>query len=142
MDAKEYLKSWKKYDLMISNKTAELIQCKEAITSITAKWGGERVQGTGNPHRMADAIGKYVDLEREINEQIDCMLRAKKEVIETIETLDAEEYDILHKRYIQKMSFKEIAYSCEISESSATTTHGRALQEVQKIIDERELTEA
>jgi DNA-directed RNA polymerase specialized sigma subunit len=142
MEAKEFLRRFKKLDRLIENKTIELLQCKESCLNITSKLGGERVQGTGNPHRMADAIAKYVDLEREIKEHIDNAMSAKKEITDIIEILNADQYDVLHKLYIQKMTFKEIAYECGKSESWATTVHGRALKVVQKILDEREMKEA
>jgi DNA-directed RNA polymerase specialized sigma subunit len=91
---------------------------------------------------MADAVAKYVDLEREIKEHIDSAMTAKNEIVEVIETLEADQYDVLHKRYIQNMNFKEIAFDCGNSESWATTVHGRALKIVQKILDEREVKEA
>lgn len=142
MEAKEFLKRFRKYETLIHNKTIELYQCKEAATSITSKLGGERVQGSGNPHRMADIIAKYVDLEKEIKRDIDSMMKAKKEILQVIESLNADQYDVLHKLYIQKMTFKEIAYERGKSESWTTTLHGNALKIVQKILDEKEIQEA
>lgn len=142
MEAKEFLRRFKKLDRLIENKTIELYQCKESCQSVTARLGSERVQGTGNPHRMSDAIARYIDLEKEIKEHIDNAISAKKEITDTIETLNADQYDVLHKLYIQKMTFKEISFECGKSESWATTVHGRALKEVQKILDEREVKEA
>lgn len=137
--AKEYLLRYKKLDRLVENKSFELAKCKESCLSITAKLGGERVQSTGNPHRMADTIAKYVDLEREIKDHIDNAMTAQREILEIIERLNDVEYDVLHKLYIQKMTFKEIAFECGKSESWATTVHGRALKSVQNILDEREL---
>jgi DNA-directed RNA polymerase specialized sigma subunit len=142
MEAKEFLKRFKKFEILIENKTIELHQCKETATSITAKLGGERVQGSGNPHRMADIIAKYIDLEKEIKRDIDNMMKAKKEILEVIESLSADQYDVLHKLYIQKMTFKEVAYERGKSESWATTLHGNALKVVQRILDEKEVQEA
>lgn len=142
MEAKEFLRQYRKYEIMLENKTTELIQCKESITNITAKWGGDKVQGSRNPHRMEDTIAKYIDYEKEINRNIDEMLAVKKDIIDVIEKLDTNQYNVLHKMYIQRLSFKEIAFDCRKSESWATTIHGQALKAVQKILDERELTEA
>jgi DNA-directed RNA polymerase specialized sigma24 family protein len=139
MEAKEFLRRFRKYEALIRNKTIELYQCKEAATSITSILGGDRVQGSHNPHRMADAIARYIDIEKEIKEHIDAMISAKKEIIEVIESLNADQYDVLHKLYVQQLTFKEIAYERKKSESWATTVHGRALKAVQKILDEREV---
>lgn len=142
MEAKEFLKRYKKYETLIRNKTIELLQCKADAKTITSSWNTERVQGTGNPHKMADAVGKYIDMESELKKHIDDMIDAKKEIVETIEMLKTDQYDVLHRLYIQHMKFKEIAFECEKSESWVATIHGRALKSVQKILDEREVKEA
>lgn len=138
MNAKDYLKQLRKLDIMIQNKLAEKEQWKGVALGITAQMGGERVQSSGSKQKMADAVNRYVDIEREIDEYIDKLIDAKKDVINVIERLDATHYDVLHKRYIQGMSYDEIGYVCGQSKSWATTTHGHALKNVQKILDERE----
>ena len=55
----------------------------------------------------------------------------------TIEELNTDEYDILHKIYIQGMSFKEVAAVKDKSYSAITTIHGRALADLQKLLNER-----
>ena len=139
MNAKDFLKQLRKLDIMISNKLAEKDQWKAVALGITAQMGGERVQSSGSQQKMADAVNRYVDIEKEIDEYIDRLIDAKKDVINVIEQLDATQYDVLHKRYIQDMSFDEIGYACGgKTKSWATTTHGHALKNVQLILDERE----
>ena len=98
---------------------------------------GDRVQSTPNHHKMADAIGMYIDLEREINQDIDCLVNTKKEVISVIEQLNATEYDVLHKIYVQFLTFDEVAIDCHRTTTWATTVHGRALKHVQSILDRK-----
>ena len=86
---------------------------------------------------MSDSIDRVVDLEKEINALIDRLIDLKQEIIRTIELLNATEYDVLHKRYIQGMTFDEIGAAKHKSKSWATTVHGRALQNLNLILDER-----
>lgn len=135
--AQVYLEQVEKLNAMIENKTAEVAQWRDVALGITSHSDGERVQSSGSQQKMADAIDKIVDLQTEINCMIDNLINVKKEIISTIEMLNATEYDVLHKRYIQGMQFDEIGAAKGKSKSWATTIHGRALQSVNKILDKQ-----
>ena len=135
--AQEYLEQIDKLNVMIENKSAEAAQWRGIALGITAHSEGERVQSSGSQQKMADAIDRVVDLQAEINRLIDKLIDLKQEIIRTIELLNATEYDVLHKRYIQGMTFDEIGAAKGKSKSWATTVHGRALKAVQDILDKR-----
>jgi septation ring formation regulator EzrA len=138
MEAKEYLKQVEKLDVRIRNKLIEQRQWRDIALGITANTEGERVQSSGAKSKMADAIGRCVDMESEIDSLIDNLVDLKKEVIQTIEQLDsAVEYDVLHRRYIQFQDLQDIADHYGKEYGWATTTHGRALKNVQCILDGR-----
>ena len=125
-------------DAMIENKNAEITDWTNKALSITSNMDGERVQSSGNQQKMASAIDKVVDLKREANEMIDKLIDHKQEIIKTIEQLKPIEYDVLHKRYIQGMQFDEIGAVRKKSKSWATTWHGIALKNLNKILDEKQ----
>ena len=136
MDAKNYLRQVEKLDVRIQNKLIERKQWEDIALGITASVGGERVQSSGSQQKMADAVIKCVDMEDEINALVDNLIDIKKDVIATIEKLDnPTEYDILHKRYIQFIPLQEIADIYGREYTTITTTHGRALKNVQYILD-------
>ena len=151
-NAKEYLQQAEDMNTVINNKMAEKAQWKDIALGVTS--GGqsimievkgkkelhnmEKVQSSGSQSKMADAITRCMDIEAEIDRLIDRLIDLKQEIIRTIEQLNATEYDVLHKRYIQGMTFDEIGAAKGKSKSWATTVHGRALQNVQKILDARE----
>lgn len=136
MDAKEYLRQVERLDLRIKNKLIERQQWRDIAMGITANMEGERVQSSGSQSKMADAVNKCVDMEAEINGLVDSLIDKKKEVIETIERLDSPtEYNVLHMRYIQFKGLQEIADHYGRDYGWATTTHGRALKNVQAILD-------
>lgn len=143
MEAKRYLEQVEKIDKLITNKMAEAEKWRmlwEARATSTTAPITERVQSSGNQQKMADAIEKCVDIQNEIGAEIDCLIAKKKEIIKTIETLEPEEYDLLHKRYIQHMDLKEISLEYKRTYTWATTIHGRALKNVQDIISRRTQT--
>lgn len=137
MNAKEFLKQYKKWDKLIENKLIEIRRWREVAENTTTGMDGDRVQSSHNPNKIADAIGKYIDLEREIREDIEKLIDAKKDVVSLIERLEATEYDVLHKIYIQGLSFWDVADKYERTYSWATTVHGQAVKHVQDLLNER-----
>jgi hypothetical protein len=136
--AQLYLERVEMIDAIIKNKLIEQRQWKDIALGITANMGGERVQSSGSKSKMADAIEKCVDMETEIDRLVDKLIETKKEVIQTIEQLDSPiEYNILHMRYIQFMDLQSIADRFNREYGWATTTHGRAIASVQRILDEK-----
>ena len=109
MKAKDFLLQIKKLDKLIENKLIEIQQLKDIADSTSANLKGERVQSTSNPHRLAETIAQYIDLENEINADIDRLIDTRKDVISVIELLNATEYDILHKLYVQNITFQDVA---------------------------------
>ena len=129
----DYLNQIDKYDCMIESKLEELKRYRLTAMGMSSFSGGERVQTSGSQQTMADIICKYIDLESQIEE----CARKRSEIISVIEMLDSQKYIVMHKRYVLKMPYYEIGISCGKTESWATTTHGRALKDVKKILEER-----
>lgn len=148
MKAKEFLRQIQKADRMIENKLIEKEQWKSVALGTTAhiqtaKIGGvvqglDRVQQSGSQNKMADAVERYIDIETEIDEYIDKLVELKKDVISVIEQLDIVEYDLLHKVYVQGIELYDVTNYYDKSYSWVTTIHGRAINNVQKILDKRE----
>lgn len=138
-NAQVYLEEVELIDARIMNKLIEQTQWRDIALGITANMKGERVKSsTTTKSKMADAVVKCVDIESEINNLIDILIAKKKDVIQTIEQLDnATEYKLLHLRYIQFVPLKDIADMWDWEYTNVTTTHGRALNSVQRILDRR-----
>lgn len=137
MKAKDYLRQLKMLDRLIENKLAEKEQWKAMATSTTQQLTADRVQTSGNQQKMADAVCKIIEIEAEIDACIDSLVDTKRDVIKTLERLNPTEYDLLHKVYVQFLTFEEVADKKGKSYSWVTTVHGRALKNVQRILDGR-----
>ncbi len=137
MRAKEYLQQIEKLDALIKNKLIEKQQWMDVALGITPQMSIDRVQSTGNQQKMASAVEKMVDIERELDEYVDRLIDTRNEVLKVLEQLDKEEYDFLHLVYVQHYSLRCVADLKKYSYSWATTFHGKALKSVQKILDEK-----
>lgn len=138
MKAQHYLEQLDHLETVIQNKTIEREQWRDVALGITARYDGERVQSSGSQQKMSDAVIKLADIDREIDGIIDQQIDTRREIIRTIEQLKPNEYKVLHLLYIQNKSFKEVAAECGKSHSWATSVHGIALKNLQKILDDNE----
>ena len=137
-DAQIFLEQVEKLDARIRNKLIEKQQWKDMALGITASMDGERVQSSGAKSKMANAVERCIGMEAEIDGLVDELVDVKKDVIQTIEMLDsATEYKLLHLRYIQYIPLKHIADEWNVEYTTITTTHGRALKNVQRILERR-----
>lgn len=135
-NAQLYLAQVERFDVQIRNKLAEQQQWRDMALGITANMEGERVQSSGAKSKMASAIDKCVDMEAEIDSLIDKLVDTKMEVIATIEQIrSASEYELLHLRYIQYVPLKEIAERWKTEYTNVTSCHGRALKNIQAILN-------
>ena len=133
MIAKEYLEQIKRNECIIQNKQIERKYWMGLATGITANMGGERVQASKTSHPMENQVVEAALIDQEID-------RLKKEIadiIATIELLPVEEYNFLHKVYVQHIPLKDVHVDSGKSYSWAKTMHNRALGRLQYILDER-----
>lgn len=135
--AQIFLERVEKIDTLIENKLMEQRQWRELAECITANMDGERVQSSSTiTSKMANAVLNCVAMEDEIAEAVDRLIAEKKDVTQTIEKLySPTEYKLLHMRYIQHISLTDIADRMDQEYTWVTTTHGRALKNVQKILE-------
>ena len=136
--AKKYLLQYKKYEAMIENKKAEKEKWETIATSTTAQLS-ERVQTSSNGQKMTNAVLRILKIQEELDECIETAKNKQDEIIEVIEQLDGKEYDLLHKVYVQYYELKQYQYMKHISYSTVTSTHGRALNNVLKILKRKEV---
>lgn len=136
MNPKEYLLQIRKYDRLINNKLETIASLRSLVTSVTIELKSDVVQNSGTKDKMASAVDRIVDLEREIDRDIDQFVNLKREVMSVIDKVeDSVLIDILYKRYFRYEKWEEIAIEMNYSYRQVTRLHGQALQDVRKIIE-------
>ena len=136
MDARAFLESVEKADIIIANKLIEKQQWHDLALSITANMEGERVQSTGAKDKMASAVERCLDMEDEIDRAVDKLAKVKPNVTQVIEQLYSPmEYNVLHMRYIQYKSLSDIEERYHKSDGWAKVTCKRATSHVQAILN-------
>lgn len=134
-DAKAYLSQVKLYDTHINNKLEELTRLKELLRHITSSIKDVPVSGGGNQDKMGSAVAKIVDLENEINDAVDAYIDKQREIGRVLERLgDADQVAVLHKRYFEDMPWEQIALEMHMTYRNVCYIHGRALLEMEKVM--------
>ena len=137
MDAKEFLKQAKRWETQIECKEIEKQRWRDLAQRITAHMEGERVQSSGTSTKLEDAVTACVDIEEEIVAAVEELIVKKKEVTQTIERVQNPTwYKVLHMIYIQYKDLNDVADAFNKSYDWAKSAHSKALNIVQRIIEE------
>ena len=132
MQAEKYLQRIKQIDVIIGNKIEDHKKWVEIAEGLGGASAGERVQSSKNLQQIPNAIGRYIDIEREI----DALKQERQAIISTIERLPTTEYDLVYKLYVKDFTLKELAYHFGKSYDWVKVKKRHALTLIQVIVDE------
>lgn len=146
-EAKPYLQQIRKLDEMIMDKKWELEQMRHVAEGMSGFsedvvingkiHAMDKVQTSGNPQRMSDAVCSYVDVEKRMLKDIARWQAEKQERISILHTLPEKPYKVAHRIYVRGMSLQDVADDLKQSYSWATTMHGIALKQVCDALKEK-----
>lgn len=92
-----------------------------------------------NTSRLEEIVVKIVMLEEEINKDIDTLVDTKVQITELInEMLDKEQQMVLEKRYLNFLSFEQIAVDLNFSIQHVFRIHKQALLAIEPVIRKHE----
>jgi len=139
LKAKTFLKEAKHLDTMINSKIVQIKQLNELAVNASSVMTGMPHNPNRGRSTMADAIGCIVDLQAEINRDIDTLVGIKRKIRDVINAVPQQEYRaILEKRYLCLESWEKISSEMVCDLRWLYRLHGRAIVEVQKILDAKE----
>lgn len=136
MTAKEYLTQVVRADRMIDNKLHEIQELRRMSVTITSVLKDDVVSGGGGSgDKVGVMVSKIIDMENELDREIDKLVDLKREVMSVIDQLETTKCEILYKRYLQNKTWEKIAVETGYSYVWVCKLHGRALQDVERILD-------
>lgn len=134
--AKEYLNQVRNLETKMKILKEEIDTLRELLVSTGAVQQEERVMSSGAQDRMAETICKINEKEEEWNNLMREFALTRAEVIISIQKLNNSDYEqILYKKYCQGKKWEEIALDMNYSYQWVCKLHGRALLEIEKIIN-------
>ena len=135
MTAKEYLSQAWNIDRRINDKVAHVSQLRDMAMNVSAVISDMPRSPSPNNQRMETIIARLTDTEDEINADIDRLINLKLEIMNTIwQVEDAKACAVLERRYHSFKSWEEIAADLNVSVRWVHKIHGKALEDVEKIL--------
>jgi len=144
MKAKQYLLQYRRSSFKIERLKSDIQRLADLCAGITPlPPDGDRVQSSHDPDRIGAVIAQKADLEAELMDEILNSIDAINDITETLNMIEDVDYQrILQLRYIEfdqetlrMKTWVEIADELHYTERWIQTLHGRALWEVEKIIN-------
>lgn len=130
MNAEQYLERIKKIDAIILNKKEDHQRWVEIAEGLGGFSVGDKVQSSKNLRQIPDAIGRYIDTEKEIKD----LEQERQRIIKTIEGLPIDEYKVIYGIYVKGNAMKEIAYSLGRSYRWVQQRKNDGLKRIQAIL--------
>ena len=133
MTTKEYLSQVFLLSTRLKTKRQQAAELRNSIAGISGiDYTGIKVQTTPTP-KMQEAIDRLISLEERIAQEILEMEQKKEKIVSQINRLKIPVHiQILKLRYIDFLSWDEIADQTKYSPRQVYRLHGKALREFQK----------
>lgn len=136
MTAKEYLNQIHNAEKGIKELQDEIHTLEALATSTTVSGQSEKVLSSGTKEKMADTVVLIDEKVSELQDKTQALIKLRTEVMMIISKVcDMDYQQILYKRYCQSKKFEEIAVEMTYSWRWVIKLHGRALDEIDKIIN-------
>ena len=128
---KEWLNRAKNIDAEIGRLLRERRKAWERAVSITSRLNANKVSGTKDPHKY-DELAAYESL---IDARVDELYAVKQEILKAINAVqDGTLRAILTERYINCKKWEQIAIDLSYSYMQICRLHGKALNEIAKML--------
>lgn len=138
MNAKEFFQRNYYLEQRVNSRLRRLSDLRQLAGRVTSSLGREPVSGSADVHKLDGTIAKIVDMEREINEDIDRLVDAKREAMAVIRQVEHPDQQlVLELRYLDFKSWPAIAEEMGLSLRWVQTLHERALAAVENIFSHK-----
>ena len=138
MTVKQYLGQIQRLDMIINHRIEQAEDLKrKAFALRSPELKSDKVLTSPAGDQIADAVGKYVDMQRKIDAMIDHYVELKDKIIGQIEAMEDKRYSqILYLRYVKYYSLSAVAEEIHYGYEYTCRLHGRALQTFGKVVME------
>lgn len=137
-EKKRYLMQYRKLELQIDRELEELERWKSKATKVTPTYT-DTPKGNSSGDRLQTTVEKIIELSAQINRDIDHLVDTRCAIWEAIQNIQDESYKtLLSYRYIDGMTWEQIATKMYYDRSHVCRLHGQALNAI--ILDEKNET--
>lgn len=131
MNVKQYLRQLQGFEEKIAEQEEYVQDLRDSLTSVSVKMDGERVQSSPSGDGLANAVGKIVDAEAELQELKKKTALFRVQVLEQIHSMDDSVLkQVLLMKYVHWKDYKtmkDVAVKMGYSEDHMKRLHREAL---------------
>lgn len=130
MMSKEFLRQAYRLNELINSDLEELQNLRELSRSISSPVFEEKISGTKSTDPpFVRYVGKIIDLEKQIQQEVDRLVKLKSDIREAINQMqNVDEKLLLRYRYINFLNWEEICVNLNVSIRTVHRLHSSALQ--------------
>lgn len=133
-DPEMWLEQVKWLDERIDAKLAEREQLLDIATKVTPSLDG-MPHGGGVTDKVGNIAVKLTALAEETNALVDQFVDQRQAVIKALEQLPTNEYAVLHKHYVQFMTWEAIAEEMDISTMTVWRYKTSGLENLSRVME-------
>lgn len=131
MRGKEYLGQAYRLDQRINSKLEQIASLDELTTKCNLTLTGMPRNPDRGTSNMAEAVGKIIDLQTEINYDIQKLVDLKREMVRVIKAVDNTEYQtLLELRYLCFKTWEQIAVDLGYNVRHVYRMHDEAVESI------------
>lgn len=130
----DWLEKVRKLDELIDAKIAERDQLWALATKITPEMS-DMPHGGGVSDKVGNISAKLADLARETNDLVDRYVDYKQMVIRELEKLPAKEYGVLHRYYVQYMTWEQVAEDMGVCSMTVWRWWQKGLESLTNVVE-------
>ena len=131
MKANEYLAQAYRLDQRINSKLAQITSLNELAMKCNLTLSGMPRNPNASISQMADAVGKIIDLQAEINRDIEQLVDLKREMVRVIKAVgNTEHQTLLELRYLCFKTWEQIAVDLGYNVRHVYRLHDEAVESI------------
>lgn len=135
-EAKRFLSEYGRMRSRIKRLNMEVLQIRDQAESISAWTDGDRVQSSHQPDKLGQVVARLVDKETETLEVINEYIDKMNEIDDMLNEIEDPKLAlILELRYKQGLIWEKVAEEMNYDVRWVQRLHGRALEEINKILN-------
>lgn len=128
MTAKEYLSQAYRIDQRIDDKLQQIGTLRDLLAKTSIVMSDMPKNQNKDRSMMEEYLIKIIDMESDLNAEIDRLVSIKADIMHTIEKVDdIDSKMVLEKRYLQFLTWEDIANDMGYTVRNIHFIHGKAL---------------
>ncbi len=135
MSVKDFLNQAQHLECKINEKIEQIRSLRVLACKMTATFNDSFVSKTGNKQKLEPIVAKIVDLQKELKNDLDEYVSARREISFLIKSTINPDYQlVLELRYLCSKSWEEIANEMHYSVQHIFRLHYKALNTLKKLV--------